>query len=312
MHCRTINRLINVMGNEKINSTTSGKDLLPDGYGEKRQMKISNEHWIKPALERQETVVGLMVSELKTPMLGAILDAAGMHFAILDQEHGAYGPEALATLIAGFRGATCRPFVRVAETRREYILTALELGASGIMVPRVESRAQAEEIVHYARYAPEGDRGLSLCRAHTGFRRMERNEYTVRANKDILLMAQIETKKAIDNLDEILSTPGLDMAFIGPSDLSLSCGTSSSLRSHDMREIVDKVISASQNHGVKVGIQTYDVGIAAELATAGVSLISCNTDVNALLSGLEPGVRELRDRLGDRFALPTMSGGATK
>ena len=269
---------------------------------EKSTMKPQNEHWIKPALARQEVVVGLMVSELKTPMLGAMLDAAGMHFAILDQEHGAYGPDALAALIAGFRGGICRPFVRVAETRREYILTALELGASGIMVPRVESRAQAEEIVHYARYAPEGDRGLSLCRAHTAFRRVERVEYTQQANRDILLMAQIETKRAVENLDEILSVPGLDMAFIGPSDLSASCGISSSLRSKEMREIVACVIASAKRHGVSVGIQTYDAEVAAELAAAGISLISCNTDVNALLSGLQPGIEALRERLAGRFA----------
>jgi 2-keto-3-deoxy-L-rhamnonate aldolase RhmA len=262
-------------------------------------------NWIKAALKRDEAVVGLMVSELKTPMLGAILDAAGMHFAIIDQEHGAYGPEALAMLIAGFRGGVCRPFVRIAESRREYILTALELGAAGIMVPRVESRAQAEEIVRYVRYAPEGDRGLSLCRAHTGFRRVPQKEYTARANEEILVMAQIETKLAIDNLDDILSTPGIDMAFIGPSDLSLSCGISSSLRSPEMREIVDQVIAKAQRHGVLVGIQTYDIGIAAELVAAGVNLISCNTDINALLSGLEPGVKELREKVGERMSSPT-------
>ena len=259
-------------------------------------------HWIKAALNRHEAVVGLMVSEMKTPMLGAILESAGMHFAIIDQEHGAYGPEALAMLIAGFHGCICRPFVRVAEGRREYILTALELGASGIMVPRVETRAQAEEIVRYVRYAPDGDRGLSLCRAHTGFKRVDQKEYTARANQEILLMAQIETRKAIDNLDEILSTPGIDMAFIGPSDLSLSCGISSSLRSPEMRELVDLVLAKTKQYGVSAGIQTYDVEIAAELVASGMGLISCNTDINALLGGLEPGARELRERINGRNA----------
>ena len=262
-------------------------------------------NWIKTALKRDEAVVGIMVSEFKTAMLGAMLDAAGLHFAIIDQEHGAYGPDALGTLIAGFRGGVCRPFVRVAETRREYILTALELGAAGIMVPRVESRAQAEEIVHYARYAPQGDRGLSLCRAHTGFRRVARDEYTARANEEIVLMAQIETRKAVDDLDEILSTPGIDLAFIGPSDLSLSCGINSSLRSPEMRAIVDQVIASARRHGVAVGIQTYDMEIAAELVEAGVGMISCNTDVNAFLGGLESGVSELRERSGGRLTQAT-------
>jgi 2-keto-3-deoxy-L-rhamnonate aldolase RhmA len=260
-------------------------------------------HWLKASLARGEAVLGIMVSEIRTPMLGALLDAAGMHFAIIDQEHGAFGPESLAALIAGFRGGVCRPFVRIAETRREYILTALELGASGIVVPRVESRAQAEEIVRYARYAPAGDRGLSLCRAHTGFRRVEQREYIARANAEILVIAQIETKRALENLDEILGTPGIDMVFIGPSDLSLSCGISSSLRAPEMRAAVDHVIARARHFGVGVGIQTYDPDAAAELVAAGVGLVSCNTDVNALLSGLASIADPLR-RKAARNATP--------
>ena len=267
-------------------------------------------NWIKAALRRREAVVGIMVSELKTPMLGAMLDAAGLHFAIIDQEHGAYGPDILASLIAGFRGGVCRPVVRVAEGRREYILTALELGAAGIMVPRVESRGQAEEIVRYTRYAPLGDRGLSLCRAHTGFRRVKKDEYIEQTNRDILLMAQIETKAAVDNLDEILATPGIDMAFIGPSDLSLSYGIDGSLRSPEMRAIVNQIIDCASRHGVALGIQTYDMQIATELVDAGIDFISCNTDANALLAGLAMNLNPLRTGLGSRFSKPFDSVGA--
>ena len=259
-------------------------------------------NWIKPALRRGEAVVGIMVSELKTPMLGAMLDAVGLHFAIIDQEHGAYGADALAAIIAGFRGGRCRPLVRVPDTRREYFLTPLELGAAGIVVPRVESRAQAEDIVKYGRYAPQGDRGLSLMRAHTGFRRVDKDSYLAKANEDILLIAQIETRQAVDRLDEILSTPGIDMAFIGPSDLSLSCGTSSSLRDPAMRALVDQIAAAARRHGVFVGIQTYDLAIAAEFVAQGIGLISCNTDANALLSTLSGNVADLRRLAGDRLS----------
>ena len=259
---------------------------------------MSNDgNWIKSALARKETVVGLMVSELKTPMLGAILDAAGMHFAILDQEHGAYGPDTLAAMVAGFGGTRCRPVVRIPEIRREYFLTPLELGVSGILVPRVESREQAEAVVRYGRYAPLGDRGVSLRRAHTGFRRVERDAYTAKANDEVLLMVQIETRPALDRLDEILSTPGIDMAFIGPSDLSMSCGVEGSLRAPALREIVDRIVEASVRNGVAVGIHTYDMAVAAELVAAGLHFVSCNTDVNALMKNLESGAEALRSAI---------------
>lgn len=252
---------------------------------------------IKSALASGETVTGIMVSELKTPMLGAILDAAGLDFAIIDQEHGAYGPDALAALVAGFRGGHCLPLVRVPEVRREHFLTPLELGVAGILVPRVESRAQAEDVVRFGRYPPVGDRGVSLCRAHTGFRRVDKDTYTAQANADVLLMIQIETEAAIERLDEILATPGIDMAFIGPSDLAISCGVDGSLRAPEMRALVDRIVEGARAHAVAVGIHTYDMEVAAELAARGVGLISCNTDVNALLKNLGASVETLRAAL---------------
>lgn len=261
-------------------------------------------HWIKPALKRHETVAGIMVSELRTPMLGAILDAAGVHFGIIDQEHGAYGPDTLGAMVAGFRGGRCLPMVRIPDTRREYFLTPLELGVAGILVPRVESRAQAEDAVRFCRYPPLGDRGISLCRAHTGFQRVAKDVYTAQANSDILLMVQIETRPAIDRLDEILSTPGIDLAFIGPSDLAVSCGVDGSLRAPEMRALVDAVIAAAKRHDVAVGIHTYDMVVAAELAADGVHLLSCDTDVNALLKSLGAGLESLRSAIGKGFATP--------
>ena len=92
------------------------------------------------------------------------------------------------------------------------------------------------------------------------------------------------------------------MAFIGPSDLSLSCGTSSSLRDPAMRALVDQIASAARRHGVFVGIQTYDLAIAAEFVAQGIGLISCNTDANALLSTLSGNVADLRRLAGDRLS----------
>ena len=267
------------------------------------------ENWIKTALERRLTVAGIMVSEMKTPMTGAILDAAGMQFAIIDQEHGAYGPDALAAMLAGFRGGRCVPMVRIPDTRREYFLTPLELGVAGILVPRMESRAQAEAAVRFCRYPPQGDRGVSLCRAHTGFKRVAKDEYTTRANAEVLLMVQIETAPALDNLDDILSVPGIDMAFIGPSDLAMSCGIDGSLRTPEMRAAVERIAEAAARHGVTVGIHTYDMAVAAELAALGVHFVSCNTDVNALMKSLGATLDTLRAALGDGLADPGVAIG---
>jgi 2-keto-3-deoxy-L-rhamnonate aldolase RhmA len=260
------------------------------------------ENWLKFALASGKCVSGLMVSELKTPMLGAILESAGADFAIIDQEHGAYGPDSLASLVPGFRGGKCVPLVRVPDIRREHFLTPLELGVGGILVPRVETRAQAEDVVGFGLYPPQGERGVSLNRAHTGFRRVSAKDYLPRANADVLLMVQIETKAALDNMDDILSTSGIDMAFIGPSDLSVSLGIDSSVRSPDMRAAIDRIIATARRHKKAVGIQISDTEVAAELVRQGLGMVSCTSDLNALLAGLGASLGPLRAALGPAAA----------
>lgn len=198
--------------------------------------------WMKPALASGAVLRGLMVSELKTPFLGAILDSAGMDFAILDQEHGSYGSDMLAMLFAGFRGGRCQPIVRVPEIRRDAFLTPLELGAAGVLVPRVETADQARAIVDFCRYPPGGSRGVSLSRAHTGFKRVTAADYLPRANAEILIGVQIETAEALNVLDDILAVEGIDMAFIGPSDLSVSCGISPGLTEPEMAGHIDSIL----------------------------------------------------------------------
>ncbi|MDR6756366.1 2-keto-3-deoxy-L-rhamnonate aldolase RhmA [Mycoplana sp. BE70] len=249
--------------------------------------------WMKPALASGAVLRGIMVSELKTPFLGAILDSAGMDFAILDQEHGSYGADMLATLIAGFRGGRCQPIVRVPEIRRDCFLTPLEMGAAGVLVPRVETADQARAIVDFCRYAPSGSRGVSLSRAHTGFARVSASEYLARANKEILIGVQIETAEALDSLDDILAVEGVDMAFIGPSDLSVSCGISANLRAPEMASHIDNILAACRRHGKIGALQTTDWESAMALVPAGLAMISATTDLAALQHGLRAALAAL-------------------
>lgn len=254
--------------------------------------------WMKPALASGTLLRGLMVSELKTPFLGAILDASGMDFAILDQEHGSYGADLLAGMVAGFRGGRCQPLVRVPEIRRDAFLTPLEMGAAGVVVPRVESGDQARAIVEYCHYPPAGSRGVSLSRAHSGFTRVRAAEYTARANAEILIAVQIETATALGALDDILSVEGVDMAFIGPSDLSVSCGIDPDLTAPEMAGHVAAILAACRRHGKYAGLQTTDWATARALVPQGLHLVSATTDLAALQSGLKAALAALPDRTG--------------
>lgn len=249
--------------------------------------------WMKPALASGAVLRGLMVSEIKTPFLGAILDSVGMDFAILDQEHGSFGADMLASIIAGFRGGRCQPIVRVPEVRRDCFLTPLELGAAGVLVPRVETAEEARAIVDFCRYPPSGSRGVSLSRAHTMFRRVSADSYLPKANDEILIGVQIETAAALNALDDILSVEGIDMAFIGPSDLSVSCGISPKLTGPEMAAHVDNILSACRRHGKVGALQTTDWETALALVPSGLSMISATTDLAALQHGMRAALDAL-------------------
>ncbi len=249
--------------------------------------------WMKPSLASGAVLRGLMVSELKTPFLGVILDSAGMDFAILDQEHGSYGADMLAVLMAGFRGGRCQPIVRVPEIRRDCILTPLEMGAAGVLVPRVETAQQARMIVDFCRYPPAGSRGVSLSRAHTGFSRVAAAEYLHRANAELMVGVQIETAAALEALDDILAVEGVDMAFIGPSDLSVSCGISPALDAPEMAAHVAKILAACRRHGKVGALQTTEWASARALVPAGLNMISATTDLAALQHGLRAALAAL-------------------
>jgi 2-keto-3-deoxy-L-rhamnonate aldolase RhmA len=183
----------------------------------------------------------------------------------------------------------------VPEIRRDCFLTPLELGAAGVVVPRVESRAQAEAVIRLCHYPPLGERGVSLSRAHTGFRRVKPDQYLAEANAAILVAVQIETAAALDALDDIVSVPGIDMLFIGPSDLSVSCGISAELNDPDMADTINRILSAARRHGRHVGLQTTDIASAKSLVANGLNFISCATDLSALSNGLRSNLIALED-----------------
>lgn len=254
------------------------------------------ENIIKKALKQGKVVTGMMVSESKTTMLGRILDAANVQFAIIDMEHGAYSSESLPNIINGFYGVECAPFVRVPGIRREYFLTPLELGALGFLVPRVENKEDAERCVYYSKYAPEGDRGVSSRGPHTLYRRVNILEYMPYANENILTMVQIESSTALENLDDILAVEGIDVAFIGPSDLCQSLKIKGGINSPEMNNIVGQVISCAQKHGKAAGIHVYDAVLAADFIEKGMQFISCNTDVNALISAMSHSINQIYEK----------------
>ena len=179
---------------------------------------------LRQHLKSGETLIGTMVQEVRTPAIAQILDQVGFDFFMLDMEHGALNLETAAEIMRAARLAGIPPLVRVAGPQYELIGRILDQGAVGVMLPRVESRADVDFLVQSIKYPPLGKRGMSSDAPHSGYRARPLAEFVEINNADTIAIAQIERKAAIENIDHILSVPGVDVALVGPEDLSVSLG----------------------------------------------------------------------------------------
>jgi 2-keto-3-deoxy-L-rhamnonate aldolase RhmA len=208
---------------------------------------------LKAKLRRGEAVWGTFILEYGTPAAPRILQAAGWDYALIDMEHATFSIETVANMLQVSGSIGLPTLVRTPETQRSLLSRPLDAGALGLMIPRVESRDQAEEIVRYTKYPPVGDRGAILGSAHNAYRAVDGRRFMRQANDEILLIMQIETQTGLDHMDEILSVPGLDVALIGPYDLSTSLGIPGQVNHPRMLEAVDAFLTCCAEHGVVAG-----------------------------------------------------------
>ncbi|RFC32281.1 MAG: 4-hydroxy-2-oxoheptanedioate aldolase [Candidatus Nitrotoga sp. SPKER] len=204
---------------------------------------------LKQALVNGKTVFGLLNS-IPSPLVVEMIGYAGYDFVILDMEHVCVNPETLENMVRAAECANMTPLVRVPNAAPESILRALDCGAQGIVVPHVRNRFDAEQAVAASRYFPLGSRGISGGRT-TGFGTLDLPSYFERANAEIMVVAMIEDKEGIDNLDAILSVAGIDMVLEGAIDLSQSYGLPGQARHPSVEAAIDKIATACFERNVK-------------------------------------------------------------
>jgi 4-hydroxy-2-oxoheptanedioate aldolase len=209
---------------------------------------------LKARLEKGEAVWGTFVFEYGSPAVPRILKSAGWDYILIDTEHASFGMETVGNLLHVSAAAGLPAVVRVPEAHRSLLSRPLDAGALGIMVPRVESKAQAERIVQYTKYYPMGDRGIALGTAHNAYRSVDGKRFIREANQEILVIMQIETRHGMENLDEILSVPGLSVAYLGPHDLATSMGRPGEIDHPVVVEAITEFLQGCKRHGVVAGI----------------------------------------------------------
>lgn len=199
--------------------------------------------------------VGTMIGMVRSPSIAVMAKRAGLDFLMLDMEHGAASFETLTDLSAAAGAAGIACFVRVPELSRGNVSRALDCGASGVMVPMIETAEQAGMLASWAKYPPLGKRGLGSIGGHTGYARFESPDlFMERANRETLTIAQIETRAGVSAADAIAAVDGIDVLLIGPLDLSVSLGIPGRFDHSVMTEAIGAVAAAARAHGKVFGI----------------------------------------------------------
>lgn len=236
---------------------------------------------LRALLQSGEFAIGTMIQEIRSPAIAIILAHADFDFAFIDMEHGRFDLESTANLIQSLRLAGLTPLVRVPDGEYHLIARVLDAGAEGIMVPRVETRAQVTQVVSSVRFPPLGKRGLSTTKGHNDFQSADPWEFTRFMNRENLVILQIERKEAVDQIEGLLDIPGVDGVVIGPSDLSVSLGVSKALDDPQMVMAIDKVVTAAKRRGLFSGIHA-GMDWISYWRPRGMTLLACGTDLDLL------------------------------
>lgn len=225
---------------------------------------------------------GTWISASSLVALDALRDV-GFEWFVVDTEHAQVNPERLAAMMALLTGGRATPLIRVGNVDPYLIKQALDAGAHGILVPLVNTEAQARSAVSFAKYPPEGVRGAAAA-APSRYGR-ELATYLRGANSETLVGVQIETREALENLEGIAQVPGVDLLFVGPQDLTLSLGLVDDRTNPRVRQAMRTVVEACERHGKTPGTLVTTLEEKRAAIELGFRFISLASDVRFLIEG---------------------------
>lgn len=250
---------------------------------------------LREKLEQGKPVYGTMIQAVPLPAIGQIMALAGCDFLFFDMEHGPFNMETIATMVQVTRLAGVTPLVRVPNDEYHLMVRPLDAGAQGIMIPRVETKAQVEDIIDCTMYPPVGNRGCSVDKGHNDFDRQKMWDFTEQANKENLIILQIEREKAVEDIDNLLSVPGVGGVILGPNDLALSMDVWDDDMLGALEEPIQRVLDAALRQKIPCGIHIANLDWLAEWQRRGMQLMCYSKDIDFLRNGAANGINKLRD-----------------
>jgi 4-hydroxy-2-oxoheptanedioate aldolase len=243
---------------------------------------------VKRRLAAGEPSIGTWLA-LPSPESAEYTSRLAFDWLVVDTEHNAIDITTLSRMFTAMVGSNTAPMVRIPWNSAENFKRVLDAGAWGVVVPMVNSRAEAESAAEAIRYPPEGRRSVGGGRHGISFE-TGAEQYFRHANQELLLVVQIEHIQAVEQVDEILSVPGVDACFIGPNDLaaSMGIGLGVPLESDHPRivEAIDEVLRSCRQHGVAPGIHCSDGLAVGRRIAQGFRFCAMASELRYMLSGL--------------------------
>lgn len=214
----------------------------------------------------------------------------------VDLQHGLIDYQMAVGMLQAICTTDVTPIVRVPWNDPAIIMKSLDAGAFAIICPMINTREEAERFVQACRYAPRGYRSSGPIRAMV----WAGDDYHAKADDTILTFATIETAEGVRNLDAILTTPGLDAVYVGPSDLSISLGGKPGIDSSDPKVLaaIDEIVAGCKRHGVHAGLHTASAAYAKQMIAKGFDFVTLMTDTRLLIKAAGQIVQEFRSTAG--------------
>lgn len=249
---------------------------------------------LRETFDRRGAKYGCGVLEFATPGIGHILKQGGCNFAFIDMEHSGLGIDTIKQLMRYMEAADLPAFVRPPSDQYHDIARLLDIGVEGILLPMVADAEQAKNIVASMKYPPAGKRGVAMGHGGDRWRPVAQRQGQLAANRRTVPIMLIETVEGIENVDEIAKVKGVDVLWIGHSDLSASLGIPGEYDHPKFLAAVAKVVAAAKRNKLHLGRLTRNVEESRQLIRQGFDLICYSADSALLRDALISGIDAIR------------------
>jgi len=244
---------------------------------------------LKAKLRRGEVTFGVTVG-LGFPEVSEALGNLGLDYIVFDMQHTSLDAERTQTMIQAVGYSSTVPIIRVMANELGLINKGLDIGGYGVIIPLVNTKGEAENAVRASKYPPKGMRSWGPRRLV-----LRDSEYAKTANMEVMVIPQVETELALENIDDIVSTDGVDAVFVGPYDLSMSLGIFKQFDNPQFLKAVEKIVAACEAHDVIPGLLA-PTGPVERSIEQGFKMIELGSDINFLTENVRRTLEIARNR----------------